>query len=586
MTSREETPSERGRREIRLTEEALERPADQREAFVRDRCGNDAERAAGVLELLSRYSRTDTGYAGPLEDVTLGPKLPAAPGDEPSSWRGFLGQLESRGKPHSRYRLQGEVARGGMGVVLRVFDEDIRRPLAMKVILGSAPRSGDTPAVDDQTLGRFLEHEDTDDDGDVDASDKWFYLMYDERWRWVATFREDDSDPKEEFVPHQAGLDGQGGSSYIDLVVLRDRDGGNGDWTTAADGTLEERLYYCQNWRADVSAIVEDTGEMVEWVKYSAYGVPFGMPRGDTDSDGDADSTDRSNINGWSSGYDVRYDVDLDGDIDAADESAASDVTLGRGGLSQVMVRRAYAGYVYLNRGTYVARSRCYVPAVGGWASRDKLMYRDSSTLYGYARSNPSLRVDPTGHLSLPSGGGDWGPPYSTQKNAHDWLIFWRLTAPNCCAQVEEQTEANGGVGTVMCCEGKMITCSFLDPSDYQSIPNAAPDSVNGPMPASLGASFNDCIGEHEETHFDDVPPCAPGQTGPLFFTPDTDVDAEEVVGYIEELACILGIDCDGDALCEAWVLAMAQDRCGQISSRGGDCDVNEIKYPPEDGDP
>lgn len=32
---------------------------------------------------------------------------------------------------------------------------------------------------------------------------------------------------------------------------------------------------------------------MVEWLKYSSYGVPFGLPKGDTDSDGDLGSTGR-----------------------------------------------------------------------------------------------------------------------------------------------------------------------------------------------------------------------------------------------------------------------------------------------------
>ena len=136
---------------------------------------------------------------------------------------------------------------------------------------------------------RISIHEDTDDDGDVDAIDKWFHHAFDERWRWVATFREDDTDPKEEFLHHAAGLDGRGTGSYIDLVVLRDRDINSG-WTSAADGTLEERIYYCQNWRADVSALVTDAGQMLEWVKYSAYGVPFGLPGGDADSDGDCEA--------------------------------------------------------------------------------------------------------------------------------------------------------------------------------------------------------------------------------------------------------------------------------------------------------
>jgi hypothetical protein len=62
----------------------------------------------------------------------------------------LLDALKSRGPSSSRYRLKGEVAQGGMGVILRVWDEDLRRHLAMKVMLdeqeGAASR-----------LSRFLE---------------------------------------------------------------------------------------------------------------------------------------------------------------------------------------------------------------------------------------------------------------------------------------------------------------------------------------------------------------------------------------------------------------------------------------------
>ena len=92
----------------------------------------------------------------------------------------------------------------------------------------------------------------------------------------VATFRADDEHPKEVFVHHAAGVGGFGGSSYIDSVIFRDRDVIE-DWVDEADEVRGERVYSCQNWRADVSALLTDTGSMVEWVKYSTYGVPFAM---------------------------------------------------------------------------------------------------------------------------------------------------------------------------------------------------------------------------------------------------------------------------------------------------------------------
>ena len=45
-----------------------------------------------------------------------------------------------------------------MGVIQRVYDQDVRRSLAMKIILGSDDTAtGKTPPVDDRTLGRFLD---------------------------------------------------------------------------------------------------------------------------------------------------------------------------------------------------------------------------------------------------------------------------------------------------------------------------------------------------------------------------------------------------------------------------------------------
>jgi len=140
----------------------------------------------------------------------------------------------------------------------------------------------------------------------------------------VSTYREDDSDPKEEFVNHMAGRDGLGPASYINGVICRNRDN-NTAWTSASDGVLEQRAYYEQNWRGDVVALIKTARFQLEQVRYSAYGVPFGLPFADTDSDGDLDSTDVGQINTWIglAAYDVRADVDLDGDIDTLDKSLA-----------------------------------------------------------------------------------------------------------------------------------------------------------------------------------------------------------------------------------------------------------------------
>jgi len=252
---------------------------------------------------------------------------------------------------------------------------------------------------------RIAEHVDTDEDGDVDASDDWRYFAHDERWRIAAHFLNSDSTPIEEFVHHAAGLDGKGKSSYIDLVVLRNLD-------MTANGTLDERMYYCQNWRADVSAIVDDAGEIYEWAKYSAYGVPFGLPGADTDSDGDCDASDINQIRSWilSSTYDVRGDVDLDGDVDATDKSIASGrlegSALGRGALSLQGVRAGYAGYDRAPEfGAWHVRHRVLNSKLGRWTRRDPLGYVDGENLHSYVSAQLPVSQDPDGLQGLPFGG-------------------------------------------------------------------------------------------------------------------------------------------------------------------------------------
>src|SRR5690606_19235370 len=119
--------------------------------------------------------------------------------------------------------------------------------------------------------------------------------IYDDQWRPIATYRENldsqsacyprDCSPKEEFVYHNAGLAEPGASSsYLDLVILRDRDN-NTAWSSASDGTLEDRIFYCQSHHADVVVIVDASSHIRESDRYGEYGAQFGMPAGDTDAD-------------------------------------------------------------------------------------------------------------------------------------------------------------------------------------------------------------------------------------------------------------------------------------------------------------
>jgi len=71
----------------------------------------------------------------------------------------LLRRILAQGSKGARYQLRGEIARGGMGAVLRVWDEDIGRELAMKVVLGSEGGQVDPadPDLDGRRVSRFLE---------------------------------------------------------------------------------------------------------------------------------------------------------------------------------------------------------------------------------------------------------------------------------------------------------------------------------------------------------------------------------------------------------------------------------------------
>ena len=80
-------------------------------------------------------------------------------GDRPDTSSGKASRPEISPSGYGPYVLRGEIARGGQGAVLRVWDQDLNRNLAMKVILGKEDEkpSSHTPQADAHTLGRFLE---------------------------------------------------------------------------------------------------------------------------------------------------------------------------------------------------------------------------------------------------------------------------------------------------------------------------------------------------------------------------------------------------------------------------------------------
>jgi RHS repeat-associated protein len=268
---------------------------------------------------------------------------------------------------------------------------------------------------------RLMWQDDADADSTLESSER-FYVMHDERWRPVATFRDTDSTPKEAFVWHAAGVFSGAGfqpASYIDSLILRDRDNYTSStpnpMTSASDGTLEERRYFCQNWRADVVAVTKSDGTPIEYVRYSAYGEPTVYPVADLNMDGVVNSTDSglwSDLLYSTSNASVYADTDLD--WDGADDwnSGGADgdlfyesyaVNLGLSGVGRVSSpgvsnRTGYAAYQWdQTLGAYHVRYRVYLPDIGRWTRRDPLGYEEGMSVLEYLNGQAVAYLDPYG---------------------------------------------------------------------------------------------------------------------------------------------------------------------------------------------
>jgi RHS repeat-associated protein len=237
----------------------------------------------------------------------------------------------------------------------------------------------------------------TDDDGAAE------HLVYNEKWQLLARYT--GADVREQWIPHTAGLDGDGSGSYIDSMILRTTYTGTGQSVVE-----DKRFYYAQNWRADVSVVLDDAGVQQERVSYSPYGQPFGIAAGDTDFDGDHDASDDTAITGWNGAlkpYRAYADVNLDGSINSSDASAADADSLGWDVLTSddVLNRIGYAGYTH-DRDVAAAahvRYRVYKIDLGRWVQRDPAGYLGESDLYTYEKPGSGVlsSVDPLGLVPI-----------------------------------------------------------------------------------------------------------------------------------------------------------------------------------------
>ncbi len=89
-----------------------------------------------------------------LPSLTRGPDVDEGPPSDE-----LLEKLGLHAPDTKRYRFRGRIGTGGQGVVLKVWDAKLSRPLAMKIVLGRAEDqpTGQTPRVDGRRLTRFVD---------------------------------------------------------------------------------------------------------------------------------------------------------------------------------------------------------------------------------------------------------------------------------------------------------------------------------------------------------------------------------------------------------------------------------------------
>ncbi len=169
---------------------------------------------------------------------------------------------------------------------------------------------------------------------------------YSDQWQVLEERVASESDPDRQFV---------WGMQYVDGLVCRDR---------SVEGTLDERLYGCQDANWNMTAVVDNSGEVVERFEYDPYGTTTFL---------DATFVARS-------GSSITWEI-------------------------------TYAGYQWdASSGLYSVRHRFLHPIIGFWLTRDPVLQQN---LYLYVEAMPVSYVDPYGEEAESVGFGKPGKKIS-----------------------------------------------------------------------------------------------------------------------------------------------------------------------------